>query len=441
MDIEAAREWKYSPRKKLQGELKDEGTRFSLSLNFGKTRLDKNAPAPETIIGNSHNMQYYFRLQHVRSAGYSRALYTHGEYTTKEVVGYTLLQSRRPITRTTYKELQVEPQGNLVYVPGLSPRFNDGQMTLGTPYKHLTLHKAGDHEIALEVSYSSEASEGKVIVTQHDKIILKYNRVQRQNRMLTDLGRTRSLIMLTSFFNNDFNNVSMELIPPIPNRDRSNVVKLETKHYKNIQVESKNHPSPPNSWLFDVFLSRPLEISDSYFDLLDNTDIQTSINFYLAMYLPAKQNSVIEYHFMYSVMLIESLYERLLVQPEDTNRRDSPKTCSKCKRSFCSNCVPAQHTPLEVKLRMVVEQYIKGTQSAKYFEKVDYRRAGATRNHYAHIKISGTSELLSIHDMITAAAKFEYLFIYILLNTIGYTNEELDKILPDLDSFYLVRDR
>lgn len=437
MELEAAQEWSYYPRKKTRGILQDKGTHFFVSLEVGRIGYAEPKPKLNELKASSTNRGYYFKLLKPSNAGSSTTMNKSGHFAIYNFRAYTLLQSKTPIKRDTFKELHVVPTGKLIYLPSSRAQYQKGQIIIDTPYIKRSVHKESVLEVFIETGFTSSSGEDGVSVKQIDSVILKYKTNQTIERMTSDFAKVRNLLMLTSYFENDFNDVSMELRPPKLNRERSNTVKLSTKNYRKIAIESENRPRPPHSWLFSGFISNAKTISNNYFELLNTTDLRTSIDFYLAVFLPAKQNGVLEQWFLYSVLIIESLYERFIENFEDETerKRKKLKQCSKCGRDFCDHCAPIEYTNLETKLRKIVDQYITGTGSEKYFKSLDYAKIATTRNHTAHVKIAGKKDLLEYGDMFDVAIRFEYLFIYTVLKSIGYEPEELDKSLPTLDAF------
>lgn len=441
MEFEAAQEWSYYPRKKTRGTIQDKGTHFYVSLEVGRVGYAEPRLKLNELKANSINRGYYFKLLKPSNAGSSTTMNKSGHFATYNFRGYTLLQSSSPIKRDSFKELHVVPTGKLIYLPSTRARYEKGQIVIDTPYIKRSVHKESELEVFIETGFTSNSGEDGVRVKQVDSVILKYKTNQSIERMTGDFAKVRNLLMLTSYFENDFNDVSMELRPPKLNRERSNVVKLATKNYRKVAIESENRPRPPHNWLFSNFLDNAKTISRNYFELLNTTDLQTSIDFYLAVFLPSKQNGVLEQWFLYSVLIIESLYERFIenFEEESKRKRKKLKKCNKCGRDFCDHCAPIEYTNLETKLRRIVDRYLSGTGSEKYFKSLDYTRIAATRNHTAHVKIAGKKDLLEYGDMFDVAVRFEYLFVYAVLKSIGYESEDLDKNLPALDTFYGLR--
>lgn len=443
MDLGTAQEWSYYPRKKVRGHIVDKGTHFYLSLDIG--RIDNAKPRIDIVElkANSVDQRQFFKLLKPRGAGSSTSMNRLGHFATYNYRGYTLLQSQSPIKTSTFKELRVNPSGKLIHVSNGGAQYKGDQIIINAPYTTKTLYKTADLEILLETGFPSTSSKDGVTVRQSDSIVLRYKTSKTIDEMLSDFNKIRNLLMLSSYFENDFNDTTMELTPSRLNRDRSNTIQIATKQYRKIAIESDNQPTPPHSWLFNCFLSNPENIANNYFNLLKDTDLQTSIDHYLAIFLPAKQNGVIEQYFMYSVLIIESLYERFIENFEDETKRKRAKVkkCKSCGNTFCDTCAPIGYVSLETKLERVVDKYLKDTSSGEYFKDLDFIKIAATRNHITHVKIAGKKELLEYGDMLDVASKFEYLFVYAVLQSIGYKNEDLDKILPSIDTFYALRQR
>jgi len=438
MELESAQEWSYYPRKKTRGRIEDKGTHFYVSLDIG--RIDHSEPHTNIseLKANSVDQRYFFKLLKSRNAGSSTSMNRSGHFATYNYRGYILLQSQSPIKSSSFKELRVTPSGKLIHVSNAGAQYKGDQIIINAPFIKKLIYRSVGLDIFLETGFPSTSSMDGVTVQQSDSIVLKYKTSKTIDQMFSDFSKIRNLLMLSSYFENDFNDVSIELIPSKLNRDRSNTVLVVSKQYRKIAIESENQPTPPHSWLFDCFMSDPEKISANYFTLLKDTDLQTSIDHYLAIFLPAKQNGVIEQYFMYSVLIIESLYERFIENFEDETKRKliKLKDCKECGHKFCDFCAPISHVSLDTKLKRVVDKYLKNTGSEDYFKDLDFVKIAATRNHITHVKIAGKKELLEYGEMLDVANKFEYLFIYGVLQSIGYKDEDLDKILPSMDAFY-----
>lgn len=92
---------------------------------------------------------------------------------------------------------------------------------------------------------------------------------------------------------------------------------------------------------------------------------------------------------------------------------------------------------LTAKLRELVRMSIGNNEKYKDFT-LAYEDIAYTRNYHTHGKKNSHRDLMSIHEMHRTIVKLEFIFQYIFFKELGYSNDEIGKTLPYLESFHWV---
>lgn len=426
--------WSFGKYRNLRGSLKSNERHFIAELELGNRLLfDRKFT---TVRGVLDVDDTYVLLQ---DCHISKESTKYGKDKVRSKIGvdsYLKLEHSSPIRKLSFLSLEVDLPKNLKHKRDLFTQYlNEGIRSGGTEEPSMTLCETSHYNIGIRTDTLIKHSDDRLTAELSSRLVVSYKKPQNINTITKDFNTIRNLIAICSYFSQslNMNNVDLFYTPGFDYK-REEPVKLNSKSNRTIQLNDSKDELP-SWWLFSKFLDNPQSIIKQYFRLLDDKEFQYVIDVYLGHFMPSKTAGVtIEFQFLAAVQLLEATYERLIEDIDtEVKRKKEAFKCS-CGNSYCKKCTRLQLRDLTAKLRELVKRSVGDNDKYRDFS-LEYSDIAYARNYHTHGKKSSQRDIMSIHDMHTTIVKLEFIFLYIFFQELGYSNEELDKLLPHLSPF------
>jgi hypothetical protein len=427
--------WSFGGYRSLRGSLISSERHYTVKLELGnRPAIDKKRGEARGLLDTDNNRYVLLRDCHITNR---TTKHSHGNVRTSIKAGaYTKLEYVSPIKRLSFSSLEIDLPKELFHKRDLFNRYlNEGIRSGEVKEPSIILYSTSRYDVGIRTDTIVNHSENTLTAKLHSRLVISYKKPQSINSIIEDTDKIRSLIAICSYFTQAINldNVELYYSAGIEYK-RESAVNFSSKGHRIIQADVDSDDMPAG-WLFDKFLERSEDIFPRYFELLKDKEFQYVVDVYLGHFRPSKSPGVtIEFQFLAAIQLLEATYERL-VEDIDTEvkRKKATFKCS-CGNSYCKNCTRLKLRDLTAKLRELVKMSIGKNKKYKDFT-LAYEDIAYTRNYHTHGKKNSHRSLMSTHDMHRTIIKLEFIFLYVMLKELGYSNDEIDKTLPYLSPF------
>lgn len=427
--------WSFGGYRNLRGSLTSSERRFTVKLELGnRPTIDKKTGIARGVLDTDDNRYILLRDCHVANR---TTRHSHGSVRTSiEAGAYTKLEYVSPIKRLSFSSLEIDLPKELFHKRDLFNRYLDEGIRSGEVKEpFIPLYSTAHYDVGIRTDTLVSHNDNTLTAKLHSRLVVSYKKPQPLNSIIEDTDKIRSLIAICSYFAQAINldNVALYYSSGIEYKSEA-AVNFSSKGHRIIQADADSDDMPAGC-LFDKFLERSEDIFPRYFELLKDKEFQYVVDAYLGHFRPSKSPGVtIEFQFLAAIQLLEATYERL-VEDIDTEvkRKKATFKCS-CDNSYCKNCTRLKLRDLTAKLRELVKMSIGNNKKYKDFT-LAYEDIAYTRNYHTHGKKNSHRSLMSTHDMHRTIIKLEFIFLYVMLKELGYSNDEIDKTLPYLSPF------